>query len=424
MTDALGCSRCSTISASIEARGGIQVEPTLRRIRSVGTSRTPIGNGVAVEKRYRLIILGAGFSQPAGFPLAGELWEEIRQLAPELGGRAAEFNDDLNAYIEYRRDCDGEDQVNFEDFMRFLDIEHFLGLRGADTWSGEGNEGTLVVKTLIGAILADCIARLDEIPELYLEFARRLQAGDVVVTFNYDTLLENALDVVGKPYRLFPTRFKSTRDGTAISVREDNGDEIVVLKLHGSIDWFDQKAFQLKEQRHQQLGADPPHDIIFSHADELRLQPLVDGVRSETDPLRTVYRVRNLAALYNKTIMFKATPRMLPPSSMKIVYANQVGNFWSSIAGGGELRSGMAIIGFSLPPQDEYARQIVYPLVRSYQRLGLGATPLGMRRTPLALISKFTNEDEIRKRYRFVDWKSATLHGGGFGRETLDLIFQ
>ena len=31
--------------------------------------------------KYRLFILGAGFSRPAGFPLAVDLWEEIRETA-------------------------------------------------------------------------------------------------------------------------------------------------------------------------------------------------------------------------------------------------------------------------------------------------------------------------------------------------------
>ena len=55
--------------------------------------------------------------------------------------------------------------------MGFLDVEHFLGLRGSDTWSDDGNEGTVVAKTLIGQILADCLDRLNAIPELYLKFA-------------------------------------------------------------------------------------------------------------------------------------------------------------------------------------------------------------------------------------------------------------
>jgi len=67
--------------------------------------------------------------------------------------------------------------------MRFLDIERFLGMRGVDTWSRAGNEATVVVKTLIGEILAWLTPTPDHIPSLYLDFARGLQPDDYVLTF-------------------------------------------------------------------------------------------------------------------------------------------------------------------------------------------------------------------------------------------------
>src|SRR5262249_24607735 len=144
------------------------------------------------------------------FPLAVGLWKEIRKAAANRffpGHRAYKFNEDLCHYIDFRKETDGEvltpETVDFEDFMRFLDVEHYLGLRGGDTWSEDGNEGTIVTKFLIGEILATYVNRLKDVPGLYLDFARRLEPHDIVVTFNYDTLLERALDAIGKPYRLF-----------------------------------------------------------------------------------------------------------------------------------------------------------------------------------------------------------------------------
>src|SRR5262249_20275684 len=72
--------------------------------------------------------------------------------------------------------------------------------------------GTIVTKFLIGSILARFLNSLTDVPELYLEFARRLDPSDTVITFNYDSLLERALDTVGKPYRLIPTRYKSVSE--------------------------------------------------------------------------------------------------------------------------------------------------------------------------------------------------------------------
>jgi len=108
------------------------------------------------QRKFRLIILGAGFSRAAGLPLSSELWDQIRSIAKgfDPSTRASKFNTDLRKYCAYLRRCHGipavSEKVNFEEFMRFLDIEHFLGMRGSDTWSAEGNEGTVVTKTLIG----------------------------------------------------------------------------------------------------------------------------------------------------------------------------------------------------------------------------------------------------------------------------------
>ena len=183
------------------------------------------------DKKYRVIILGAGFSKPAGLPLADELWRQILNRSKTLCGRAEMLRDDLDAYVEYRRDCDGieltHDTINFEEFLGFLDIEHYLGLRGSDTWSRDGNEGQIVVKTLIGEILTNHLPPKQNIPELYLEFTRRLQPNDYVLTFNYDVLLERALDAVGKPYRLFPDRYESvSRFSNIVDISKD---EIIIL---------------------------------------------------------------------------------------------------------------------------------------------------------------------------------------------------
>lgn len=272
-------------------------------------------NGVTMTRKYRLIILGAGFSRPAGLPLASHLWNEIRETAAAYPSdlRASKFNVDLEHYIAFRKDAAGEDlapeTVDFEDFMRFLDVEHYLGLRGGDTWSQDGNEGTVVTKHLIGNILARHVNALDAVPELYIEFAKRLEPDDYVITFNYDTLLERALDAIGKPYRLFPTRFKEVSEfgGTV----DSDTNEVVILKMHGSIDWFDRTGFERRIAQHTKIGAPAPFDIIFSDEAGLGLERLTDGPRPDVDPLKNIYRAKNLKALYDKDLLFMATPRIL-----------------------------------------------------------------------------------------------------------------
>lgn len=379
--------------------------------------------------KNRIFVLGAGFSVPAGLPIATELWQEIFEKAKTLEERIAKFHEDLEAYISYRRECEGVeiavDEVDFEDFMKFLDIQHYLGLLGSDTWSEDGNESTIIVKTLIGQILAQRINELPKIPNLYIEFARRLQPDDIVITFNYDTLLENALDAAGRPYRLFLDRYKCIDKGLC-KIAEDR-DEVILLKMHGSIDWFDRSSFERLEARHVELKAPPPEDIIFSKKAELGLIPLVDGPRPTDDPLKTIYRAKNLRALYSRDLMFVATPKMLPPSPAKIVYSAAMHDFWNGIGKAGPLNFGMSIIGFSLPLQDDYIRQIIYSMVTQYQRTYWGKEVFRMTKTPLVIVDFFKNseaEESFRKRYRFVDWGKAVLLGKGFNSEALDSIFR
>jgi len=90
--------------------------------------------------------------------------------------------DDVEDYLKYRKRCDGleltAEQMDFEDFLAFLDVEHRLGLRGSDTWSEDGNEGQVVVKSLIGRILTERCPAANSVPSLYLRFASLLQPDD------------------------------------------------------------------------------------------------------------------------------------------------------------------------------------------------------------------------------------------------------
>lgn len=52
------------------------------------------------------------------------------------------------------------------------------------------------------------------LPDVYLEFARRLNTSDQVLTLNYDLLMERALEEVGLPYRRFPRRYSEIRESS------------------------------------------------------------------------------------------------------------------------------------------------------------------------------------------------------------------
>lgn len=385
------------------------------------------------ERRFRIFVLGAGFSAPAGMPLGVELWREVRQRAGSLHGRAEKFQDDVADYLAFRKECFGEDltvdSLDFEDFLGFLDVEYHLGLRGSDTWSVDGNEGQVVVKTLIGEILSERMPA--KLPDAYFRFAESLQPGDYVLTFNYDVLLERALKQVGKPFRLFPQRYKELLPNGGAMVDWEDDDEVVVLKLHGSIDWFDRTSYSREVQASIDFAASigrPPSHIpghpVFSHSEELGVVPILDGLRHADDPLCEMHRVECVEGLRWRQLLFRATPWLLSPSRAKVLWAEKLKDFWRGLGQVGRMNLGLGIVGFSLPDHDDYVRQVIYRFVKNYEA---GESEIfGLKRNPIVLVDRRMSSEEVqwfRRRYSFVDWEQARVHLGGFDEQAVEMLF-
>ncbi|WP_421938094.1 SIR2 family protein [Phenylobacterium sp.] len=380
------------------------------------------GDALHKNGKFAIYVLGAGFSAAAGVPMAAELWREILKRGLLIGGRGGKFREDLDAYLEYRRLCDGMEltyeAIDLEELMGFLDIEHHLGLRGKDTWSSDGNEGQMVIKSLIGQILSERTPAAGAVPDLYVDFARRLQPNDIVLTFNYDVLLERALDQAGVPYRLFPYRFKELHayGGTL----DDSRHEVIVLKVHGSVDWFDDRRYLHLRDAFARQGADPDqaHDPVFGKGCPWTLAALVDGPRHNDDPLQHLFLLKEIEAFYEDPPMFTIAPSLISPSTQKLVYSSYVRDFWTGMGDAGWANFRLVVIGYSLPQHDDYARQILYRVARNYQGAGgdLGEA-LKIDRDPLLLVDRRTDAagvDEIKRRYAFVDWSKADLYADGF----------
>lgn len=195
------------------------------------------------EGTFRIIVLGAGFSAPAGLPLGADLFKAVRHDISALQGHDNWFERDLARFTEYRQaigECHGVPDL--EEFIGFLDTEHYLGLKGKDTWSDEGNETQLVIRNSIARVLYERTPTSPgDIPAVYRQFARQVTTTDCILTFNYDLLLEAALEAEGVPFRRFPHRYASA--GWSSNTISDKRQELVLLKMHGSIDWFDHSQF-------------------------------------------------------------------------------------------------------------------------------------------------------------------------------------
>ena len=331
---------------------------------------------------------------------------------------------DLKRYVEYLSSCEGTDttfdSVDYEKFLGFLDTEHFLGLKGSDTWSDQGNESQLMVRRAIAEILYQRTPA--DPPRLYREFARRLNTSDWVYTFNYDTLLESALEAEGIPYRLFPHRYSEVG---AMNVIDSSKEEVVVLKLHGSIDWCDRSDYEssVKYSKQFAFSYDVKHPI-FGNDRIVEPVPLTDGPRNNDDPLANIYRIRDIESLLHLGF-WKWCPLILAPSQAKMVYASTLRDFWFGMQNAGGLNLSIGVVGYSLPSIDEYVRQVLYELFSNYTGYEPDLELMGRRKRPIRILDSAPPHDsgaDIRGRYRFADWSRTEIKLNGFNESTIEWL--
>lgn len=384
-----------------------------------------------VPRGFRIFIIGAGFSVPAGLPLASDLYRLVKESIENAYGADTRFHQSLKEYIDYRKTCDNiefdENDIDLEQFMSFLDIEHFLGLQGSDTLSEEGNGAQLLVKQHIGKVIHQQTPRGDNLPQQYYDFVNGLTVNDIIISLNYDLILERALDHIGLPYRLFPYRYSSI--GSTANTVDDSIDELVILKLHGSLDWFSNKSYLSGVEAFKAQGLEEgPNDPIFNnrYGDRYKPCPLVDGPRNENDPLLHVHRISNVDEFYAQ-MSPPGTPMILSPSHMKIVYATPFMDFWHGLGQSGGYNLGVSIIGFSLPDHDDYIKISLYKMIGNYQYSSWNEILLDTLKDNVKVIDYKSTEDDIeafKKRYNFIVEDKAVYYFGGFNSDSVSMLYE
>src|SRR5262245_44060877 len=113
-------------------------------------------------------------------------------------------------------------------------------------------------------------------PALYRAFAARLTPHDIVLTFNYDTLLEQALDEIEKPYTLTPEWWLDSDPTAAHEPKFIN-----VIKLHGSVDWYDRRHYENDREYFATLPVEvPDKDPLFGPGKRVPTESLSRGTVS------------------------------------------------------------------------------------------------------------------------------------------------
>lgn len=187
-----------------------------------------------MQEKRRVFILGAGFSKQVGMPLATELIELlIQKFREDDVDEALEWFDSI---VKRIKRLTGTKTINIEELFHYAQYEielckmdQHLAVVGREygitPWNNaEGIESWLqyMEDDLIDVILE----KQDQSKHIELidNFVKYLGMNDNIISFNYDLLVEDALNKRKQPWNHGLNDFKR--------------EEIVILKMHGSLDWI------------------------------------------------------------------------------------------------------------------------------------------------------------------------------------------
>jgi hypothetical protein len=371
---------------------------------------------------FRLFILGAGFSKPSGLPLGTELLDQVRE---RVRAESQPFGWDGPLEQEIKEWCElyPGNSIALESVLAYSHRKHFLRLIGSDEYFSHGSRTVVAARQAIQEILTANTPAVP--PSLYTEFAKRLTAYDTVLTFNYDTLLEDTLDKISKPYSLTPEWWLA-EDPRKPDPKEFSESYVDIIKLHGSIDWYDRNYHDETRQYYAKNGYDvPDKDPIFGPAQSVPFESLakgkVDGDYGE-NLLARVFRVKDHRKYF--PIIAKSyyvVPFLLPPAHDKILGHDPIRDLWQNMHRTLDAYSVIIVIGYSMPPYDGYAYEALGRLILSYQAGGAKAY-FGDRRVPVQIVTLASSGNDVLESIPFLKRKRTRIWHKGFNLTSLDWI--
>lgn len=374
----------------------------------------------------KLLIVGAGFSRFAGLPLGNEIFSLVLNEARKDVIYDNILRPELERFCLFKQRTEGvalgESEVDLEEFVSFLDVEHFLRFKGSDVYADEGDRSQLAIKNCVARVIFDRQEAMSAAQwQPYEHLASQLAPGDWVISFNYDTILETAFERRGISYRLVPDRFKSVYAGGGELDPDDN--DVVIAKVHGSIDWFD-IAFWEADRRYFANFDFPIRDRhpIFSRPEIFLPSPIVGEPYLPESPLRRVRRVQNLEKYFSAGINVLYAPLLLSPSWHKLLYSDPLKELWRGIRSGGSWMEQVTIIGFSMPPHDQYTVQALYSICRNFQNYDTDGLVTKGKLRFVDWCPRTADVKRLKKRYRFVNWRRAEVDPSGFRPEAVNFV--
>jgi hypothetical protein len=280
-----------------------------------------------IDSSRKVLIFGAGVSASCGIAVAKDI---LRAAIFKVGERSHEAKEISEALKYLYPDFEPRFKTypNIEDFLNLIEMatvfntEEFIE---SSLWPRERLER---VKGIVLKIVSDYIwsfsQRQRPVSESLLAYiTNHVADGDIIITFNWDLTIEQAISHRRPPARV---RYQYSR-GT-------KREEITLLKPHGSVNWFDKDLAPLV---HRCAGVDLDEKIrSIDQIDLLLAQDLTD-----------------------------ATPVLVPPLTNKNFSSYAVlSQTWNSIYRAVSDASILTILGYSLPKEDQFSRFVLRRALR------------------------------------------------------------
>lgn len=127
--------------------------------------------------------------------------------------------------VQWDKDEPDFSEIAFSELCTHLEFAELREYAGGERWSDAGSREKLAIRFYLAKSVQEETPVPDRIPQVYIDFVEQLNDGDIIITFNWDILLELAIERAGKSF--------------TYNFRERG---IKLAKLHGSINWRLAKA--------------------------------------------------------------------------------------------------------------------------------------------------------------------------------------
>jgi hypothetical protein len=269
--------------------------------------------------RRRVFILGAGASASCGIAVARQI---LRKAVERLAKHNSDDADKVLALISYIYPGFNEELSNYpniEDFLNLVEMAkefHTEAYIESKKWSQEKlQEVTDITMRGITEYIWDFMAEEGRRGVLSNFVKQLVRKGDVIISFNWDFAIDLVLETLDM--------------GPVYSYRS-SPKSVVLLKPHGSIDWFEKGKLAkdkklINEMRHRAPG-------VF------------------------YYPYFRLAR--NPDLLKHLLPFIVPPLSIK-KFRGFLQRVWRDVYHSVAAAKGLYIIGYSMPREDQFARLVI-----------------------------------------------------------------